>query len=193
MNQNEYIEKMITILSQTDKFQRIGDTQTHDHMTLQERVLQKFLLRATNKGHLLREVCDEIRPTGSTRPRMYGVPKVHKEGNPFRPILSMVKAPQHQMAKWLTTVLKPVVQKYFQHVIKDTFQFCENIEAFAASNNTQNMFMCSLDVVSLFTNIPLKETIKICLDCLYRDAAVCPPSQPEELIRKMIFKATNEV
>ena len=110
MNRNKYVEKRITNLSQTDKFQRIDDTQTHDHTTLQERALQAFLLRATNRGHISRKVYDEIRPTGSTRPRMYGVLKLQKEGNPLRPIIS--NAPQHQMAKWLTTVLKPVVQKY---------------------------------------------------------------------------------
>ena len=68
-----------------------------------------------------------------------------------------------------------------------------NIEAFAASNNTQDMFMCSFDVVSLFSNIPLEENIKICLDSLYRDPTICPPPLPEKLIRKMFFKATTEV
>lgn len=193
MNRTEYVEKMTSILSQTDKFQRIGDAETYDHTTLQERALQAFLLRATKNGHISREIYDEIRPVGSTRPRMYGVPKIHKDGNPLRPILSMVNAPQHQMAKWLTRVLQPVVQKYSQHVIKDTFEFCDNVEAFAAENNTRDMFMCSFDVVSLFTNIPLQETIKICLDSLYRDPNICPPPQPEELLRKMLMKATTEV
>ena len=34
-------------------------------------------------------IYDAIRPTGSQRPRMYGLPKTHKEGTPLRPILSI--------------------------------------------------------------------------------------------------------
>ena len=34
--------------------------------------------------------------------------------------------------------------------------------------------MCSFDVVSLFTKVPLEETIKICADALYRDDDVEP-------------------
>ena len=61
----------------------------------------------------------------------------------------MANAQQHQMAEWLTRVLKPVVQKYCQHVIKDSFEFCNNIETFAEDNNTQDLFTCSFDIVSL--------------------------------------------
>ena len=59
---------------------------------------------------------------------MYGVPKTHKSGVPLRPILSMVNAPKHDLAKWLAEVFKPVVRKYSDHVIKDTFDFCDAID-----------------------------------------------------------------
>ena len=61
---------------------------------------------------------------------MYGLPKLHKDGVPMQPILSMIKAPQHELAKWLTEVLQPVLAKYSQYLVKDTFEFCEHIEQF---------------------------------------------------------------
>ena len=79
----------------------------------------------------------------------------------------MTNAPQHGMAKWLTKVLQPVVQKYSGHTVKDSFEFCENIEVFRHGGDPSQFIMASFDVVSLFTNIPLNETINICLDCLY--------------------------
>ena len=53
--------------------------------------------------------------------------------------------------------------------------------------------MCSYDVVSLCTNIPLEEMITICHDTLFRDGSVQKPHVPEELLRKLLLKATTEV
>ena len=53
--------------------------------------------------------------------------------------------------------------------------------------------MCSFDIKSLFTNIPLEETIDVCLDCLHRDDEIGKPTVPENLLRKLLIKATTEV
>ena len=193
LNRDDYNKKMLAILSDTDKFERIGEVETHDNTTLQERALQAYLLRAMKNGHITAEVYEEIRPVGSTRPRMYGVPKVHKVGTPLRPILSMTNAPQHQMARWLVRVLTPVVDKYSKHTIKDTFEFCDHIEKFAAQSDATDLFLCSFDITSLFTNVPLEETLKICLETLYRDADVPKPSIPEDILEKLLLKATKDV
>ena len=126
---------------------------------------------------------------------MYGVPKLHKDGVPLRPILSMVNSPHHPLAKWLATVLKPVVDLYSVHTVKDTFDFCKELEKFTETNKDQlaNTFLCSFDIASLFTNIPLIETIEICLDALYRNELVKKPEVPEQLMKKMLLKATTEV
>ena len=58
---------------------------------------------------------------------MYCVPKLHKDGVPLRPILSVVNSPHHQVAKLLATVLKPVVDLYSVHTVRDTFEFCEEL------------------------------------------------------------------
>ena len=61
---------------------------------------------------------------------MYGVPKTNKAGTPFRPMLSMINAPQHELAKWLTEIRHPVLQKDSRHLLKDKFEFCEHVENF---------------------------------------------------------------
>ena len=60
----------------------------------------------------------------------------------------MVNAPQHELAKWLTTLLQPVVHKYSDHAIKDTFEFCANLEACAVEMDVRRSYMCSFDVAS---------------------------------------------
>ena len=53
--------------------------------------------------------------------------------------------------------------------------------------------MCSFDIKSLFTNIPLEETIDVCLDCFYCDDKIGKPTVLENLLRKLLIKATTEV
>ena len=50
--------------------------------------------------------------------------------------------------------------------------------------------MCSFDVSSLFTNIPLDETIQICLDKLY--ALPDPPTMPRSVLKGLLEFATKK-
>ena len=49
-------------------------------------------------------------------------------------------------------------------MVKNSFEFSKEI-----CGQNPEYFMASLDVESLFTNTPLKETIKICCDLLYEN------------------------
>ena len=51
-------------------------------------------------------------------------------------------------------------------------------------------FMCSFDVSSLFTNVPLNETIEICLDKLY--ALTNPPRLPRLVLKNLLLFATKK-
>ena len=192
LDKEDYVAKMTEILSQEDKFKCIGEVEDHDNTILRERALQAFLLNKRKAGFISQEVYERIRPVGSTRPRMYGLPKIHKPGVPVRPILSMTNAPQHELAKWLAELLRPVVQKFSEHTVKDTFDFCSNIDGFT-DIDIGNAYMCSFDVTSLFTNIPLRETLDVCLDTLYRDDDIVKPTIPENVLEKLLLKATTDV
>ena len=45
----------------------------------------------------------------------------------------------------------------------------------------------------LFTDIPLEQTLKICLDTLYNDDQIGKPPVPENLLKKLLMKATPDV
>ena len=60
-----------------------------------------------------------------------------------------------------------------QYTVKDSFSFVNSLMSL------QNVsFMASFDVVSLFTNIPLNETIELCLDKLYTDTDLVHLGKP---------------
>ena len=97
---------------------------------------------------------------------MYGLPKIHKPNVPLRSILSMCHSDQHSWTKWLVEYLNPVREFCSGFCVKYSFTFSSIILRLPLCNDSQ--FLVSFDIVSLFTNIPLDETISICADFLYR-------------------------
>ena len=53
-----------------------------------------------------------------------------------------------------------------------------------------NEIMCSFDVCSLFTNVPLDETIEISLTKLYSQPD--PPSLPRHVLKDLLLFATKK-
>ena len=151
--------------------------------------MQTLLLKLHKAGEITENVYKNIRPTGSTRPLMYGVAKTHKPGVPLRPILAMIGSPQHATARWLSDLLKPVSDRYSRHVLKDSFEFAKTIREFTA---TKRVRMCSFDIKSLFTNVPLEETIQICAKELYH-TDILPPPLSEKSSLTLIRKVTTGV
>ena len=77
----------------------------------------------------------------------------------------MIGSSQHQLAKYLSSILQPVLELYSEHCVKDSFTFTNTLRNL--NRNPMDSFLCSFDITSLFTNVPLSETIQICADSLY--------------------------
>ena len=82
---------------------------------------------------------------------------------PFRPILSAIGTPTYTLAKFLVPILSDITQNEF--TVKDSFTFVDEI--LTQNSNLYMASLDSLDVDALFTNIPLDETIDICLKKLF--------------------------
>ena len=109
MEKTDYIAKTTAILQDRTKFKILGDCKSNDNTVKLEKSMQNLLRRLHQAGELPESVYERIRPSGSVRPRMYGVPKINKAGAPLRPILAMVGSAQHATAHWLAELLKPVL------------------------------------------------------------------------------------
>ena len=84
---------------------------------------------------------------------------------PFRPIFSAIGTPTRKLAKYLVPKLASITANAFS--VKDSFCFAEEIV-----NQNSNFIMGSLDVDSLFTSIPLEETMNICCDTLFKETDI---------------------
>ena len=108
-----------------------------------------------------------LKPVGTRPGVMYGSCKVHKAsvGNcpPFRPISSVLNTPTYKLANFFVPILKPLTTNEF--TVKDYFHFAEEIV-----DQQHDLFMGTLDIDSLFTNIPLEEIIEICTNELFKES-----------------------
>ena len=166
LDKDIYIDKMQNILKDEHKFSPLNIT--HDEALkelykMEQRVID-ILLPLKDKGVFDDKSYKFLKPVGSQPGKMYGNCKVHKtpiDGcPPLRPILSAINTTTYNLAKFIVPILEPITKNSF--VVKDSFSFVEDLK-----KQNPKHFMASFDVESLFSNIPLNETIDICVNTLY--------------------------
>jgi hypothetical protein len=163
----------------------------------QEEDVKDFLrkIRASNKqqkgltGGIEEAAYWKLFPQGSQPGRLYGNAKVHKpvvNGVPkFRPILSAIGTTSYKLAKFLVPLLKPLETN--EYVVKDSFAFATEVRKF-----NPILTMASMDIESLFTNLPLTETIDICCDELFKSADTVSGMNKREF-KRLLELATKEM
>ena len=108
----------------------------------------------------------KLYPSGSAPAHIYGTPKMHKFSSSdsfpkLCPIVSSIGTFNYNLARFLCDLLSPLVPNDYS--CKDTFSFVSQIK----NANLSKKFLVSYDVTSLFTNIPLQETIDIAINLIF--------------------------
>ena len=152
MDKDVYMNKMDTILNNPAKFQRLQDDPTEEV----KKNINKQIKKANKSTKYFNTVIGDYGPGYS-----YGTVKTHKPGNPLRPIISQVTTPTYQVAKKLNSLLTPYVPT--GRSVSSATEFIDLLRTAPPCND-----IASLDVESLFTNVPVDETINIIMDRVYR-------------------------
>lgn len=89
-----------------------------------------------------------MKSVGGKLPRLYGLAKVHKKNIPVRPVLSMPGSPYYKLAEKIIEWLSVIPEAKINCLSKQTL------------DNLRNIFLDHDKVViSLYTNVPVKEAI----------------------------------
>ena len=146
------------------------------------------LLKSLKQQNLISSnVYELIRPSGTHIPRLYGLPKIHKVGVPIHSIMDITGSPYHSVAKWLVETLKTLHKTITRHSLRDSFEFVDHIK----NLNIKDDFMLSMDVSSLFTNVPLMETVEyICEQITQQQIDI---GLPVTVIKELLLKCTMNV
>jgi hypothetical protein len=146
LNTADYKQKITSIL-EDPAYRRL----TRDPTDSTERKTALFLKKST----LTEDICKQLRSSGSRPPRLYGLTKIHKEGVLLRPIVNNIGTPTYQLSKYLAGLLRQFTRNSGHHV-KNSFQFVQILESLRVRPED---LMVSFDVVSLFTNIPIVDSL----------------------------------
>ena len=175
MDKESYLSKMDEILQDTRKFQRLQKDPTEN---VKKRI-NNLIKKANSNSAFFSTVIGDYRPG-----YCYGTVKTHKPGNPLRPIISQVTTPTYQVAKKLNAILTPYVPTC--RSVQSATEFIDLLHTAPPCNN-----IASLDVESLFTNVPVDETIDIIIKRVYHSNQPALDI-PEDVLRSLLHTCTKE-
>ena len=124
----------------------------HDPTTTILRKTNQLIRASSIEPDIKKNLCSSEALT----PRLYGLPKIHKENLPLRPIVSAIGSPTYHLAKYLTTLLNPFIGRTDSY-IRDSTHFIEKIKNISLGPND---ILVSFDVVSLFTMVPVNQALQ---------------------------------
>ena len=90
----------------------------------------------------------------------YMLPKIHKPGNPGRPIVNSIDSITERISAYVDETLKEL-SKLVPSYIKDTSHFLQVLQSIDVQPED---YLVTIDVSSLYTNIPHKEGIDHIMD-----------------------------
>ena len=180
MNKTDYEDKIDALISDTSKFVRIQKDPSDKLKT--ELNAEITRINSTNNDKAICKVSGHHEPG-----YIYGNPKTHKNVHdpPLRPIVSQIGTVTYQTAKWLNSIITKYMNK--RYMIESTHEFI------TISKSIENPKMLApLDVESLFTNIPVNETIDIIIHEVYNHPDIAPPNMPKESLKNLLYICTTK-
>ena len=120
--------------------------------------------------------------------RFYLLPKIHKAGNPGRPIVSANGHPTEKISEFVDLHLQPHVNSLPSYM-KDTTDYLRKLQE--SGPIPPETLLVSLDVTSLYTNIPHEDGIRACKEAWEERPVKDPPTEILVKLLTLILKCNN--
>ena len=130
-----------------------------------ERRVNEELRHLEHTEEINSQTRSRLAPNFTLSPQVYGLPKIHKENIPLRPIVCTIGSPTYALAKELARVLSPLTGQSPSY-IKNSAHFVERIKTLKIDESD---LLVSFDVQSLFTRVPIDEAMTRVAELLSKD------------------------
>ena len=188
MNREDYIKEGERQLSDTNFYQKVDHDLTLEHCSKVSDLVNKML----DQNEISQNTAKYLLSNFDRTAQFYMLPKIHKslQNPPGRPITSGNDCPTEKISQLIDLILQPYVPKIKSYV-KDTNHFISIIEDL--NINDQDAILVTLDVTSLYTNIPHKEGIEAIENVIYstRPHQYMPKNSSIIDILKLILTCNN--
>ncbi|KAI8507908.1 hypothetical protein Bbelb_141480 [Branchiostoma belcheri] len=161
LDREQYDRKVQDLLGDKDTYTPLKKDPTNKFKGKISSALKKL----QTEGVLDRPTYLKLNPTTEQPPAFYGLPKIHKQSVPLRPIVSSIGSVTYELAGFLAKILGPLVGKS-QHHVQNSADFVNKIKDIHVEDDET---ITSYDVCSLFTSIPPKEAVSVVREALEAD------------------------
>ncbi|CAH2217173.1 jg12081 [Pararge aegeria aegeria] len=152
MNATDYEEKIERLLSDVMTYKKVNYNPTARVTRKTTKLIQEY------RDIIGSDISKNwLRPRIIQPPKLYGLPKIHKEGVPIRPIVSQIDSPNYELANHISTILQPLVGHTASYV-KDSRHFVHVLRDLKIQ---EDECMLNFDVDSLFTNVPINDCLEV--------------------------------
>ena len=190
MNTKDYLREGYRQVVDKDFYTKIDHDPTNE---VSERITEKLIQMRSN-GLISEKNLDYLKPTNCKHGQFYLLPKIDKKGIPGRPICSSVNHPTANISKFVAEHIKqyvPTTKSY----IRDTQDFISKITQLGPI--PEGAILATLDVTSLYTNIPNHEEILAIGDNMRKDTTKGPIATYildllKLVLHNMYFEFNNE-
>ena len=161
LDKSEHDNKMQALLSDTKTYVKLDK----DPTPKLKKELVSIIQGLEKEGKIRKEDKQFLYPTTENVPRIYGSPKIHKDGTPLRPIVDFTGSVGYNVAKSLADILSPLVGQSEHHVLNSK-NLADDLRDLTIE---EDEILNSHDMVALFTNTPIDLTLQILRERLEQD------------------------
>jgi len=183
MNRADYVAKLHTLISDQNKFRPCDKKQSEIVKSKLNSIINTF---KHNNWHTFYK----LRRSGEFyNGHLYGLPKVHKDEKnpPLRPIISMSGTVTHEVAQFLNDLIRPYLNT--SKIVRSSTEVLADLRELTLSPDDH---VVSLDVESLFTNVPVNTTIDYIIDSVYHHTDRPAPDIPLDTVKSLLQICTTE-
>ncbi|XP_062705801.1 uncharacterized protein LOC134287623 [Aedes albopictus] len=151
MRREDYDNKMRALVNDATTYEKVKTDPTSRYQSGNNNIVK----RLKDLKLIDYRTANDLTSTNAICPRIYGQPKAHKPDLPLRPVIPNVTAPTYKLAKYIAGILQSSFHS--QYNTSSSFEFCNEVNNITLP---EGYIMISLDVTSLFTNVPRRLVIK---------------------------------
>ena len=162
LDTDQYVQEANRQLGDENNYQKLQHNPTLEYTSTVNSTIEMF----KTQHKIPEKIADGLKVNKPKTPMLKLPPKVHKEGHPGRPLVSSIDSPTSKISEYVDFHLQPLTSTIKSH-IKDTTHFLTELDKIPATTSKES-YLVTLDVRSLYTNIPNEEGVNVIKNILQK-------------------------